>query len=363
MRTLRSPASKLSLFLLLSINLFLIILVILTVFGIASAALIRFGWVPANFYERPVVGPLFFACVVSLFIGFSTLIMIDSVLIKPMHRMIDAVNELAKGNFGTRIRLAKGSHSLEINEFARSYNKAAEELGSVELLRKDFINNFSHEFKTPIISIKGFAELLQDPELPQAERDEYLEIMISESDRLARLAANILELSKIDSQKIGSGMTVFSVSEQVRRAILMAESKGAAKSLAFELEIDEVAVLGNPDLLKHAWVNILDNAIKFSPDGGTLAISVRRTEQSAQIRIRDEGPGMDETTLRHVFDQFYQGDTSHASEGNGLGMALVKKVLTLHGARIDIDSAPGEGTTVTVTLAEAEATLGKNEAL
>ncbi|WP_037284454.1 sensor histidine kinase [Saccharibacillus sacchari] len=350
MKKIRSSASTLSMFLLLSINLFVIILFLLTAAAFTSMLLIRLGWIPDNFYEQPSVPLLVFAYLISVFIGVAILIMVNSVLIKPLRRMIAAMNELAKGNFSTRIRLGKGSHSLEINEFANSYNKAAEELGGVELLRKDFINNFSHEFKTPIISIKGFAELLREGAVTEEERDEYLDIMIAESDRLAQLASSILELSRLESSRIESEKETFSVSEQVRRVILMAESKWSARDLDFDLEIEEADYIGSSRLMNHVWVNVLDNAIKFSPDGAKLTIRVINEAKAVRVSIRDEGPGMDEATLTRIFDQFYQGDTSHASEGNGLGMTLVYKVLRLHEADIHIDSAPGTGTTVTVTL-------------
>lgn len=350
MKMLRSPASTLSMFLLLSINLFVIILFLLTTAAFVSQLLIHHGWIPEKFYERPSLPLLLFAYLVSLVIGGAILIMINSVLIKPLRRMIAAMHELASGSFETRIRLGKGSHSLEINEFAESYNKAAEELGSVELLRKDFINNFSHEFKTPIISIKGFAELLQEGTLSDEERSEYLSIIISESDRLSQLANSILELSKLESKRIEAEKEPFSVSEQIRRALLMAESKWSAKELHFELELAEAAYVGSPRLMNHVWMNILDNAIKFSSKGSLLGVRVTDEPDVVRVTIRDEGPGMDETTLARIFDQFYQGDTSHASEGSGLGMTLVQKVLALHKADIDIRSAVDEGTTVTVTL-------------
>lgn len=350
MKKLRSPASTLSMFLLLTINLFVIILFLMTAAAILSRLLIHWGWVPADFYEHPSVPMLLFAYAISLFIGVSILIMINSVLIRPLKRMIEAMHELANGNFDTRIRLTQGAHSLEINEFAKSYNRAAEQLGSVELLRKDFINNFSHEFKTPIISIKGFAELLKDGTVTEEEREEYLEIMIAESDRLAQLATRILELSRIDSRNIMEEKEAFSVTEQIRRVILMAESKWAAKKLEFELELEEAQYRGSPRLLNHAWVNILDNAIKFSPEGAKLEIRVNDEDDQIKVTVRDQGPGMDEITLARIFDQFYQGDTSHASEGNGLGMTLVQKVLRLHEADIRIDSQPGQGTCMTVIL-------------
>ena len=326
------------------------IVIVLVVVAIIAQLMIYLGWIPNDFYKHPTLYWLSIAYLVSLFIGISTLIMINGVFIKPLHNMIEAMNELAKGNFNVRIRLEEGSHSVEVNEFAKSYNKAAEELGSVEILRKDFINNFSHEFKTPIVSIEGFAQLLKEGNLSTEEIDEYLTIIINESDRLANLSTNVLGLSKIESETNIGKKELFNVSEQIRQTIVMMEAKWSAKELSFDLDLENIEYYGNPQLLKHVWVNILDNAIKFSPTGATLFVEIQNHPNSFTFKVRDQGVGMNEDTIDHIFDRFYQGDTSHSSEGNGLGMTMVKKVLLLHDGQINIDSTPNMGTTMTITL-------------
>lgn len=342
--------SRWSLFFLLSVNLFLIIVFILTVFGVTSAWMVRVGWIPDKFYERPVIAPVVFALIASLFIGIATLGLINRVLIVPIHRIIAAMKQLAIGNFDVRIHLDNGFHTREIIEFSQSYNKAAEELGSVEILRKDFINNFSHEFKTPIISIKGFAQLLKDGDIPKEEMDEYLTIMINESDRLSYLATSILELSKIESTKATMEKEIFHISEQIRQTLVMMEAKCDAKELNLALELEDAQYEGNRSFLNHIWMNILDNAIKFSPHQSTISVQLRNQQEMIVFEVQDQGSGMNEETIAHIFDQFYQGDTSHASEGNGLGMTLVQKVLLLHDGQIHINSTPNQGTTITVTL-------------
>ncbi|WP_411347199.1 sensor histidine kinase [Paenibacillus sp. WLX2291] len=348
----RAYVSKWNLFLLLSVNLFLLIVFILIVIALQTMTMIRLGWVQNTFYEHPIIPVLGVAFIVSVFIGISVLIMIDKMLIRPIHQGIAAMNDLAAGRFDRRIMLDGSLHTVEIRKFADSYNQAAIELSRVELLRKDFINNFSHEFKTPILSIKGFAELLREGSLPEEESREYLDIVIHEADRLSLLATRILELSQLGSERLLADRHYFSISEQVRRAIVMMEARWTAKQLEFALELDELEYYGNAGVLKQVWVNILDNAVKFSPDGAVIVAKVYREAGSIYFQVCDKGPGMDEHTLAHVFDQFYQGDSSHASEGNGLGMTIVRKIVYLHGGQIELDSEVGVGTTVTVVLPE-----------
>lgn len=238
----------------------------------------------------------------------------------------------------------------ELREFSQAFNTAAQELSSTELLRKDFINNFSHEFKTPIVSLGGFARLLREETLSPQDQAEYLDIIISESDRLAQLATNILMLSKIEAQSIVAQKNTFQISEQIRQSVLMMESKWRAKQLCMDLELEELYFTGNEELLKQVWVNVIDNAIKFSADRTNVIIILTREGDHLNFSVQDQGCGMDEHTRAHMFDQFFQGDTSHATEGNGLGMAMVHKIVELHNGRILVESTPGVGTRVTVTL-------------
>jgi len=225
----------------------------------------------------------------------------------------------------------------------------AEELGSVEALRKDFINNFSHEFRTPIVSIKGFAKLLRTGTLNASEQAEYLDIIIDESDRLVQLSSTVLALSRLENQSTMTGQTTFLLDEQIRRCILLLESQWHNKQLQVDVELEPVECFANDELLRQVWLNLIGNAIKFTPPGGQIQI---RNTQSGIVTISDTGIGMDEQTRARIFEKFYQGDTTHAVKGNGLGLALVKRILDLCGARIEVNSEPGKGSSFTVLLPE-----------
>ena len=238
----------------------------------------------------------------------------------------------------------------DMGELAGSFNDMAAELGSLELFRKDFINNFSHEFKTPIVSIRGFAKQLEREDLTDEQRREYLAIIVSESDRLANMASNVLLLSKLENQTIVTDKARFPLDEQLRRAILLLEKQWSEKALELDLDLEAVEYYGNEEMLNHVWVNLLGNAVKFSPVGAPLSVRLWRENGVAMVRVRDAGPGMDEATRRRVFEKFYQGDTAHATEGNGLGLALVRRIVDLCGGEVTVESAPGAGAAFTVRL-------------
>ncbi|MNP18817.1 Alkaline phosphatase synthesis sensor protein PhoR [compost metagenome] len=267
-----------------------------------------------------------------------------------MREMVAAMKELAGGNFNVRINYKGLFRPWELYDFSMSFNTAAQELSSIEMLRRDFVNNFSHEFKTPIVSLGGFARLLKEGNLSKEETEEYLGIIVSESDRLAALATNVLNLSKIENQTIVTEKEPFNVSEQIRRSVLMMESKWSNKELDLELELEEMLLYGNAELLSQVWVNVLDNAVKFSPKGAKLTIQLLDFFDSVIFKVQDHGPGMDEKTQKSIFDKFYQGDASRATEGNGLGLTIVKKIVSLHQGHIEVESSIGKGTTVTIVL-------------
>ena len=223
-------------------------------------------------------------------------------------------------------------------------------LGGTEILRKDFINNFSHEFKTPIVSISGFADLLLEEQLPPEDQKEYLTIIRDESRRLADLATNILTLNRVESQTILTDKACFSLDEQLRQSVLVTQQKWRQKELDFDADLVPAEYTGSEGLLKEVWLNLLDNAAKFSPEGGTVAVNLRKEKSALMVSVTDQGEGMRADTQAHIFEQFYQGDTSHTTQGNGLGLAMVKKVLELHGGSIQVNSAPGQGSCFTVTL-------------
>ena len=247
------------------------------------------------------------------------------------------------------MRVAPGG-SDEFRMLGEKFNHMAEELGSVELLRSDFINNFSHEFKTPIVSIRGFAKALKWDDLSESERSEYLDIILEESERLSALAENVLALSRVENQTILTDKTRFNVSEQLRLAIALMDGKWPDKRIDFAFDGGEAYLEGNEQLLQQAWINLLDNAVKFSPEGGTVEVSVAQAGGRMTVSVSDQGPGMTEDVRAHVFDKFYQGDASHTTKGNGLGLALVKRIVELHGGTVEPFAREGGGSRFVVTL-------------
>ena len=268
--------------------------------------------------------------------------------LKPMNDLARAMRNVSQGDFS--VRVDAGDVSGDMGELVASFNDMASELGGLEMFRKDFINNFSHEFKTPIVSIRGFAKQLERDDLTEEQRREYLDIIISESDRLANMSGNVLLLSKLENQTIVTDKTAYRLDEQLRRCILLLEKQWTQKALELDLDLAEVTFLGNEEMVQHVWVNLIGNAIKFSPRGGTLSVSLKSQDGSAVVCVRDRGEGMDEATRRRIFEKFYQGDTAHAAEGNGLGLSLAMRIVELCGGGIDVDSAPGRGAAFTVRL-------------
>ena len=296
-------------------------------------------------------GALCFIYAVCSLIAASMVVMIRMTFIHPLQQNIAAMKELANGNFAVRVEHAEHGYTpREMVEFEQSFNKAAEELGGTEILRKDFINNFSHEFKTPIVSISGFADLLLEEQLPPEDQKEYLTIIRDESRRLADLATNILTLNRVESQTILTDKAAFPLDEQLRQSVLVTQQKWRQKELDFDADFAPAEYTGSEGLLKEVWLNLLDNAAKFSPEGGTVAVNMRKAKNALMVSVTDQGEGMSADTQAHIFEQFYQGDTSHTTQGNGLGLAMVKKVLELHGGSIQVNSAPGQGSCFTVTL-------------
>lgn len=332
-------------------NQFLLIALVLAAVAGAGWAAVSFDWVDLNQLLTPsAVMIVIFS--ISILLGVSTVIMIQRVILTPIRKMVSAMKRLAEGDFTVRMACKGWMRPLELQEFTGSFNAAAAELGGTELLRKDFIHNFSHEFKTPITSLGGFADLLlEDEEMSLEERREYLQIISSEARRLAALSSQILALSRVEAQTILTDTVSFDLTEQLRQAAIMIERKWAKKSIQVHLNVDECIYIGNESLLKEVWMNLLDNAAKFSPKGGVVEICLRRLSAETVVTVRDSGPGMSKTTQEHIFDQFYQGDTSHRTEGNGIGLALVHKTLELHKAKVTVDSSPGHGSTFTVILA------------
>lgn len=303
---------------------------------------------PFSLALRSILTPIF-----SVAIAMGILATSSRKMVAPMAELTRATREIAAGNFD--VRVSEWPRQDEIGQLARDFNLMARELKSNEYLRKDFVSNVSHEFKTPLAIIHGYAKLLENEALSPEERREYALTIRKESERLLTLSSNILRLSKLDNQFIQDPPLRFSLDEQLRQVIVFLEPQWGAKEIVFDVDLPPVPYLGNEDLLLQVWMNLIGNAIKFSKTGGAIGVRMRQTEGGVEVCVEDHGIGMDADTLPHIFEQFYQGDSSHAENGNGLGLAIVKKILDTHGGHIAVKSAPGQGAAFTVFLPVKEA--------
>lgn len=270
---------------------------------------------------------------------------------RPMERILQATQRLTQGDFSARIQPL---HGLELmNEFdviIADFNKMAEELSSIETLRTDFIASVSHELKTPLAVMQNYATMLQAPNLTEAQRVEYTRAIADASRRLSELITNILRLNKLENQNIFPDVTQYNLGEQLRECVLALEDSWEKKNLQLEIAIDDVQVEADAELLTLVWNNLLSNAIKFTDDGGAIAVTVTETGRWEVVSIADTGCGISAEVGQHIFEKFYQGDSSHATQGNGLGLALVKRIVNIIGGEISVESAVGVGSTFTVRL-------------
>lgn len=286
--------------------------------------------------------------IVSIIIGTLLAFPVAHYLLKPLNELIDATREVSKGNFNVKAK--ELNHKFGIGELIRSFNIMTDELSSIEMFRDDFISNVSHEFKTPIASVQGFAKLLQNNDLSKDERDEYTEIIVEETRRLSHLSTNILKISKLEHQGILEKKNTFSLDEQIRKSILLLEHLWSKKNIEFNINLEVVPYTGDEELLQQVWVNLINNAINFSPDGGIIDIELTQTDDNLVFKVKDYGIGMGDEIKDRIFEKFYQGDKSHSKEGTGLGLPLVKRILELHSGDIYVESILNEGTALTVEL-------------
>ena len=260
---------------------------------------------------------------------------INARLLEPITRLSKAMKAVSQGDFEQH--LETNSRIAEIGESYQSFNVMTKELRATEMLQMDFVSNVSHEFKTPINAIEGYTMLLQGDELSQ-EQEGYVEKILFNTQRLSGLVGNILLLSRLENQNIPMKKTKYRLDEQIRQAFLALEDKWTEKGIGFQVEMEEVRYVGNEGLFMHIWMNLLDNAIKFSPENGTITMFLRRENDSVQFILEDEGPGIADDAKARIFDKFYQVDGSHKAEGNGLGLALVKRIVDSAGGTIKAEN-------------------------
>lgn len=275
---------------------------------------------------------------------------------EPLHRQAEGTRKVAEGDFSVYVPTVHTSSRLDyLDVMILDFNKMVEELGSVETLKTDFVSNVSHEMKTPIAVIKNYAELLQTDRGTEEERREYARNIEEAATRLSTLISNILKLNKLENQSIDPDIEDYDLSGQLEMCILQYEELWDEKELELEVDIEErVNVRANRSLMELVWNNLLSNAVKFTEPGGTVTIRQRTAEGQVEVSVTDTGCGMSQESIRHIFDKFYQGDTSHAREGNGLGLALVKRIIDLMNGEITVVSRPGQGSTFTVRLPAAD---------
>ncbi len=269
-------------------------------------------------------------------------------LSKPVQMLTEATSRVQEGDFEVRLPAHEPG---EMGELMRSFNEMTEALGRTAYLQKDFISSVSHEFKTPIASIRGFAQMLQMPGLTEEQKAEYIGLIARESERLSRLSETLLRLSALEQQTAPASLSTFSLDEQLRQVILRLEPTWGAKNINWQLELDEeVTIVSDEAMLSHVWINLIQNAIKFSPEGSAIEARVSAEKGRAVVEIQDHGCGMDAQTITRIFDRFFQADRSRRQEGVGLGLALVKRILDIMGGDVKVRSTPGEGSTFRVTL-------------
>lgn len=268
-------------------------------------------------------------------------------IVNPIKKITDATKKVASGDFTIELETKRND---EIGELTHNFNKMVKELNSIECLQKDFINNVSHEIKTPISSIQGFAKLLEADDLSKEERKEYAEIIKEESDRLLYLSTNILKLAKLENQERIMNKTKFNIAEQIRRTISVLEPKWKEKNIKFNVSLKEQEFWGEKDLMYQVWMNIIENSIKFSKQDGQIDVKMKTNQDSVIVEIKDYGIGMEEEEAKKIFDRFYQVDKSHTKPGAGLGMTIAKRIVELSGGKIEVTSKLNESTTFIVTL-------------
>lgn len=289
------------------------------IFGSVSSVARSRGWIP----EMKVFGPI-----------------------------IEALDKIAKGDFSIRVDNASLDHDIA-GELANQVNKMAVELDQMENMRQEFISNVSHEIQSPLTSIRGFAQALENDQLSTEERHHYLDIIQRESTRLSRITEDLLRMAALESDKVKFEPRPYRLDTQIRSLILACEPQWVEKALEMEVNLDEVQITADEDLLSQVWINLIHNGIKFTPQNGKICIELHRQPDKIEFKIKDTGMGISEEDQPHVFERFYKADKSRTrsgSSGSGLGLAIVRKIIELHKGTIVVESTPGTGTSFKVSL-------------
>lgn len=332
--------------------LFLTVAAIITVaIFVYAAAEERFGDNKGMIALVMLIAVFFLALVCTLIDGIRRKTMID----RPVEKILEATERITAGDFS--VRIATDHPYGRYNEFDRiieDLNRMTAELSKTEVLRSDFVSNVSHELKTPLAIIENYSTAIRDAEIDRETRERYADVLIATAKRLSSLVTNILKLNRLENQQIRTEQTSVRLDEMLSDAILQFEDRIEEKKLELDCDLDEIAIVSDPNYLEIVWNNLISNAVKFTDAGGSIRVSLKEERGAAVVRVSDTGCGISKETGEHIFDKFYQGDTSHAQEGNGLGLALVKKVIDVLGGEISAESEVGKGSTFLVRLREGK---------
>ncbi len=330
--------NRVSLTLMFSVTMFLILLAAISIASVVAYFLIRFE-VMGSIETLKFSHLTMIMIGISAFFGISLAFIVIKFPLKPIIRLINKMNKLASGEFDTRLEY-KGMIAAmpSFNELSLSFNKLARELENTEILRGDFINNFSHEFKTPMVSILGFARLLKNPDITEEERIQYIEAIEEASMRLSSMANSILTLSKVENQAILGDVEKFNLSEQIRSCVILLEPGCSEKDIELQIDFDEIDIYANEELLRHVWINLIDNAIKFTPRGETISVEMVRDADSVSVSVINTGSEIPGEKIQNIWTKFYQADESRSTAGNGIGLAIVKRIVELHNGKVDVNS-------------------------
>ena len=330
---------------------FIIGVAVVLLIAILLVVLLQYALITLELYtnfviENSIYEWIIIFATISVVLGFGLTFILERIVLKPINVLLDGMKKLADGEFSTRIDLGKVAGMKGVSD---TFNTLASELQKIEILRSDFVNNFSHELKTPVVSISSLIALMKKSGLSKDKQMQYMNIIEEEISRLTEMTTNILNLSKIENQGILTDKSHYNLSEQLRTCLLLLEKKWTKKSIDLDIEFDEFSVFANEDMLKQVWINLIDNAIKFSKKGGKLKISVEKEGKQTVVKISNEGIAIPEEDYQKVFHKFYQGQTVYKKEGNGIGLSIVKHIIDLHEGEISAKSKDGF-TTFTVKL-------------
>lgn len=294
--------------------------------------------------------------IASFFIGSFMAFAITNTILKPLSELVKATKRVTNGDFNVSLDIgwAERRTIKELRELIHDFNEMTEELRNTELFRNDFISNFSHEFKTPLVSIHGFARQLYEGNLTEEQQREFSKIILDETEYLSVLSQNTLLMTNLENRDIITEKTDFPLDEQLRECMIRLEPQWSAKNIEIDMDLDEIRFYWNKPMLAHVWNNLFDNAVKFTAEGGFIHVSCKHRDGLIVVTVKDSGCGISKEAAEHIFEKFYQADASHATKGNGLGLSLVRKIVELCGGDISVSSEVGKGTEFTVELRDKQ---------